>query len=300
MSAAYEAAWKFCLISMKNGDQPLNPAIQQDDMRKITPFLPQIGFQPLGLAADPDKPDHFTVADYYSPSVISFKVVRTKRGGLELQRERWIGWVNRAGTSTTRVRVFPELAPGSDSKRGQTVMYRPNGELWVTYCGSTNRIFRLKPDATAKTGWRLNRRPLILEGNHDTPVKLYVDAATINNDILYVVRNTQTGEPCWLEAYDLNGRRLETSYKCPAATWIYGIGFRGNDPAPYFITDSQCVEVPLGIYRGEKLVVPNVFGQGLAFLADGSALVSQYNLPRGKFGLPGCFVRVPTHFFHQP
>lgn len=83
--------------------------------------------------------------------------------------------------------------------------------------------------------------------------------------------------------------------------YLYGIDRRLEDQICHVVTDFRC-PLPAGIYRHDNLsipVVPGVNGTGIAFLTDGSALVSQYGQGASGFfnGQPGALVYVPAKFF---
>ncbi|PIS05281.1 MAG: hypothetical protein COT81_01840 [Candidatus Buchananbacteria bacterium CG10_big_fil_rev_8_21_14_0_10_42_9] len=71
-----------------------------------------------------------------------------------------------------------------------------------------------------------------------------------------------------------DGQITQRQYLDAIAPETYGIAF-SRHVAPWFITGARC-EHARGIYRGDKLVVPNVCGTGLAFLHNGDLLVVEY------------------------
>lgn len=292
---AYEVARQFTDDSVRRDVRYTIPA---DKMGEIAPFLSplgSIGFQPISIAAHPTEPDTFAIANYFAPAIVFIKIVVTDDGGLELKK---IGGIGRSiQPSGKRLRLFPsQVDDGSDGKRIQTLAFHPDRptELLIARAGETDGLFRLVQ--TGENEWHTLPNKLIFEGDH--PADHYIEdiATVLRNHYIYIARSKQDGSNSWLEIYDLDGKlmpNLIVQDLPPKTPWIEGIAI--HDGYIYYSTGSwNGLKVPPGIYRGDELVVPDICGNGLAFLADGSLLITQYNDGLGDLGSPGYIYRVPA------
>ncbi|OGH86185.1 MAG: hypothetical protein A2301_03765 [Candidatus Magasanikbacteria bacterium RIFOXYB2_FULL_40_13] len=286
-SPEYEKAETYTRLSVPPGAPKVILPKQMDEIVSIP-----LGFCPLGISNYGGL--QFLVAHYWSPAILAVKFSELPDGGgLELVRKDCINWVELEDGSG-KVRIFPEMTPGSDGKRIQCALLSPNGEIWATRNGERDHIWRLASDH--KGGWRL-LSPLKVRGVG------YIESMAMLDDHLLVLRSKQDGTDVWVENYDTdtldtNNLFLTDIYHddvVPQSPWIYGIGVK--DGELYFITSISNNVIPRGIYHYDELVVPGVWGTGLVFAADGSAIVTQYNADAGPLGEPSAIVRVPAGAF---
>lgn len=187
-------------------------------------------------------------------------------------------------------RMFPDVLrlKLSSANRLQTVNLGPDGHLWITR-NSDGKIFVLEPDGA---GYRFSHSVTV------DPERFFLSAQLdIEHNSLFTVEGTLDCKQWFKCAY-----RIDFENELPTLTkveeqasvpFLYGVGRRQGDDKLWYVTDSRCTELPHGIYRGDKLVIPGYTGGGLAFMEDGSCLVSYYGYEDGN---PGAIYRFPASY----
>lgn len=244
-----------------------------------------LGFQPLGIASEGNK---IAIAAYFEPAICLAEVSRDD-AGLHF-RVSWIRGVNHGIQS---VRLFPDMLMWGEANRAQTVNFGPNGTLWVSRNGDRTFFILSPPPADNPKGrWTLT-------GKVALPGEGIVHSALLVGHRLTTVESSLDAES-WFHrdymAYEislLSEREIKIDSNF---NFSYGIGQRDDDR--YFVTDFRCPG-PHGIYRWDRIAVPNIYGDGICFLSDGSALVTKYgHASPGAFnGEPGGLIYVPAHLF---
>ncbi len=265
-------------------------------MNEIAIFEPMMGIQPGSISAHPTIPNQFIMTDYFSPGLIEFDVVETS-DGLEMRRIARDGWVYLPAPSTDKVRIFPEIMPGSDAKRVQSVSYGPSDSILVVRNGELDRIWMLLPTGEETTRWRLADRPIRLTGGDNTAYIESIAYSEARSAQLIVVRSRQNGTDAFVECYSNESAYIHvyigTISYAPKTPWLYGLGNRNQNL--YYVTGPENgIAVTRGIYCDRELVTPGVTGHGIAFMDD-AALIPSYGFNVGDFGQPGAIVRVPWH-----
>lgn len=273
---AYTTAVAYTQRSVGEGTQKMI------DPRSITTI--PVGFSPVGVTA---RNGRFLIAHYFAPAIIEVSLIPHNSGALELKRTDYIG---RATTKDGQsVRLYPESEPFADAKRAQCALTTPDGEIWTTRSGETDKIWRMRQNS--KKGWDL-LDPIQLSQGFG-----YIESmALLDSNHLLVLRSKQDGSATWLESYGHDGQYkvVDDRYQPPTSPWMYGVGVANG--VPWYITDKRAT-VPFGIYCGKSRIVPGVCGSGLAFNDDGSCLVTQFNADHGPFGEPSSLIYVPADSF---
>ena len=285
---AFAAAEAHAIKNRKGGGLMI-PVRHLDRISAFRPSLSLrlvgLSYAPLGIAVSLD--GRVGIADYEGPAAKIYGQPRIEEvevvpGSGKTSKFYTLPLVRDLGR--VKVPEWPENKPlprlftklptiGSDKSRTQGVAWSVHGPiLWQN--GETDCFWRYEEQAELNGGlnWILRQR---VELSGDTSG--FMESGAVHGCILYVVRSHQDGRPAWLTVYDLGGTMIKCEFRCPAGSFIYGPGFK--DGRPYFITDVRS-DLPHGIYHEDKLVLPGVTGNDLAFLPDGSALVTQYNAPK--------------------
>lgn len=254
-----------------------------------------LGFQPVGITAQPTEGgDRIAIAAYYEPAICLADVTRD---------ETWlhfaVSWVRDVNHGIQSVRLFPDFFR-NEPNRLQSVNFGSEGTLWINR-NEDRDFFVLAPPAQSGGRWTLLARhspPRIDQMIHSTLL--------IEGDKLITIESPLNLEGWMLHRYQLTDRGLvedEEARRGLLYDWNYGIGRQIGDQRLWFVTDFRITHyhpnVPPGIYLTGKLVVPDVFGNGICFLSDGSALVTRYGQGhQSPFnGVPGALIYVPASFF---
>lgn len=252
-----------------------------------------LGFQPLGISSD--EKDRIAIAAYFEPAVCLAEVTRDDQG-LHLA----VTWVRGAKHGIQSVRLFPDISQPGGANRAQTVNFGQSGELLVSRNGG-REFFVLTDDGSDKR---------TLTGLRTLPtgeISRTVHSATLDKDgTLRTVESAADLQGWAMHTYDSDGDGFrERGTSLPLPDWTYGIGVKAEDTRPWLVTDFRAKD-PHGIYRmddkGElELVVPDVWGTGICFLSDGSALVSRYGQGHSApfNGVPGALIYVPASLFSK-
>lgn len=236
----------------------------------IRPIIFPLGSQPLGVCTSESfsAGNQLAFVGYFEP-VIYFGHVE----GENIFEMEAIRFVSYKGKSR---RLFPPNTTPAGANRAQTVNYGPDGTMIVS-ANASRTFFVIRPKVN--DGWFYLRRfnlPCYPNGQDQQ----FVHSAFIDPESGKIIVTTSGGnlrDPWEIATYELghDWKPKYISHYKSSMSDLYGIGFRGDDEAPWFITDSRS-NGSHGIYRGDRLVMPGITGNGVAFLKDGSALVTRY------------------------
>lgn len=295
MNAQYEQAWMHAMRSVRDAGPLVVPANKANTVAPYlygsTGFPP--GFHSVGCGADPRTPGRVAIGFYSWPAMGFVNLTRAASGDIEAIREAGpTGFIGRANITGLRtpVRLVAETLRDSDARRMQDVVVRPDGELWFTQNTSSDALYRIKPDSTARTGWRI-LEPIQLKGD----VGDWIESIAVLHDMILVWRADRNNGPGRLVAYDFAGN--EVGHKLPHPK---GAGFYMGDPLdgePTFITSPEYYQGggEPGIYRGDRLIVEGVSGTDVCWPhEDGSGFVVVYGEGNGHWGSPTLWVHVPA------
>ncbi|GEM_PF-1106296 len=289
MSQAYLAAMAASYANQEGGITI--PADRLNDIVEIP-----LGFQPLGICARPADGggDDIAVADYFGPAICTARVKRDEKG-LNFK----VDWIRGARFGFDQIRLFPDVASPGGANRMQTVNWGRDGTLWIGR-NTGREFFVLSPDA--KCGWHLVEKVELPAADRVVHSAL----VGLGNQCTHTVESTSDLK-CWSQviyagkpnAKGVDALHLLASFLLPS--WFYGLAMKNG---VFAVTDFQAT-VSRGIYdvnrtdQPPRLVVPNVWGTGICFLSDGSALVSRYGQshPLAFNGLPGALIYVPARMF---
>ncbi|MDP2736733.1 MAG: hypothetical protein Q8O59_03050 [bacterium] len=227
-------------------------------------FLP-IGTQPLGICALGN--NRFAIAGYFEPCIF----IGEKRNDRLIE----VDVIRFALHDGQPHRIFPPNAQPGGANRCQTVNPGLDGTLIIT-CNASRTFYVLAPPTELGGQWTCIRQFDLPE--YPVPGYRYVHSAHFGKDRLTVTTSVaDLNQPWEVGTYALGSDfQLEyQSHRQLPMSYVYGIGFRPNDPEPWFITDSR-TNGWLGIFRDPKAVMPVATGNGICFLEDGSALVTRY------------------------
>lgn len=267
--------------------------IPNQNLGEITEILSPIGFQPLGIASIPLENSGFLIAvtDYYFPAICLIEANRSDKG-LELKFD-WLRNVEHEGQP---VRLFPDVFKRAGANRCGTVnFFRDANNILISRYGD-RRFFLLR---RLEGKWTLSQEWSLSATGEEEGM---IHSALLTPDGLYTVESLWKPIGGWevchysFAYFDSERNKFQTRVSVAhLPDWRYGIGRRQGDDSLLFVTDFRTESKP-GIYRGEECVVPNIYGNGICFLADGSALVSRYGLGHSSpLGVAGALTYVPSH-----
>lgn len=254
-----------------------------------------LGFQPLGIASSNNQ---IAIAAYFEPAICLAKVNRDNRG-LHFK----VNWIRGVNHGITSVRLFPDMLIFGEANRAQTVNFSLNGALWVSRNADREFFILLPPiDSEASPNTPEGRWTLTDKLTLSAEFNEMVHSALLSKDKLLTTAEANFPFKEWyLCRYNaINGELKERKNILP---WMYGIGEKSDDDGFYLISDFRHKQKlgsrRNGIYLNTELVVPDVYGNGICFLNDGSALVSRYGQasPGAFNGEPGQLVYVPKDLF---
>lgn len=263
-----------------------------------------LGFQPMGISAFDDR---VFIASYFEPAICILQVKIQK----DILRFRtW--WIRGVNNGIDSVRLFTAPVDG-DVNRAQTVNRKGN-QLYLTRNADRNFFVLDPPYPTGNGKWNLVKR-IELSGEG------MVHSAVFRGEYLHTVESTLSLDKWFGRSYYPDFRLAS---QVSLVEFTYGVAFLGNDARPYYVTDYRSKRFP-GIYRENESILSSVprisvavwrgkpaqlsfqeldgdtaiYGNGIAFLEDGSALVTRYGQassgPLG--GEPGKLIYIPAKYF---
>ncbi len=286
MSSGYLAAMAASYANQEGGI-----TIPADRLSEIVEI--PLGFQPMGICAKPaGDGDDIAIADYFGPAICRSYVKRDEKG-LNFA----VNWIRGAKHGIENVRLFPDVASPGGANRAQTVNFGPVGTLWVSR-NAGREFFVLSPDV--KCGWRLVEKVAL----PDSVRMVMVHSALLDFDRLYTIESSDDLSGWVRVVYRIT---LMNDFAPPFRVeresmreWFYGgVAWKIGT---FVVTDFRAA-LPHGIYDvsgdSPRLIVPGVWGTGICFLSDGSALVSRHGQSHSAAfnGLPGALIYVPARMF---
>lgn len=252
-----------------------------------------LGFQPLGISSVRGPKDLIAIAAYFEPAVCLAEVTCDDQG-LHFA----VSWVRGANHGIQSVRLFPDISQPGGANRAQTVNFGPQGELLVSRNGGREFYVLTHGDGGRRIITGLRILP-------DGGVARTVHSSTLDSNGMLLTVESAADLTGWaLHTYCPDGNGWKASGNpVPLQDWVYGIGRRNRDDSGWLVTDFRA-SVPRGIYRmaeggTPELVVPEIWGTGICFLLDGSALVARYGQSHSDpfNGVPGALIYVPAILF---
>lgn len=235
-----------------------------------------LGFQPLGIASQGST---IAIADYFAPAICLADVI------FIFDKERinfTTSWIRSVKYRDRSVRLFPSLLRRNEANRAQTVVL-DGGNIWVSRNGDRTFFKICREDE----GWKLT------DSRKKLPGEDLVHSATLAtfspSDLLLTVESTNDLKKWFTRRYDWRRNKLLHSEDSPP--FVYGIACRNSDL--WTITDYRS-NVKLGIYCNGRLAIPDICGNGLCFLSNGSLLVTRYGQSSSEAfsGKPGALIHV--------
>lgn len=285
MSTQEQAYWEASKQSYAN--QLGGVTIPADRLNEIVEI--SVGFQPLGICGSPrDDGDQVAIASYFHPAIFTAHVWHDD--GLHFEVE----WIRRVNHGIQSVRLFPDVSQPSFANRADTVNFDEKGNLWVTR-NSERDFYILSPPASKEKGrWTLTNKVTlpIQESGYEG-----INSALLADNLILTIESAGDLKRWSICVYGREDLGLKS--RVSSKPWRYGLALRGRSTVPCTVTDFRSRERH-GIYRGKLLVVPNVEGNGIYFLSDGSALVTRYGESHpSPLGIPGALLYVPARFFEK-
>lgn len=280
MSKMTDGYWVAMAKSYDNQEGGITiPADQLDRIVEI-----QMGAQPLGICARPlqDGSDEVAVAFYFEPAVCLANV-RRDAAGLHLV----VSHIRGVNHGIQSVRLFPDIYQPGGANRAQCVFWGPDGKtIWVSRNGERD-FFVLSPPAEPKGRWTLIDKFSMPQCDPH----MMVHSALYHGDV-YTIESPDDLKEWRIRQYNTGPQRFVVANEQAIETWRYGIAVKNG--SVWTVTDFRA-DQPHGIYCGDKLMVPDMCGNGIAFLSDGSALVTRYGQ-----SYPGCFNGIPGALIYIP
>lgn len=260
-------------------------SIPTEELDKIVTL--QIASQPAGIASNGDA---VAIADYFFPGITLWKTRKSREGlGVEVSHIRGA----RFPGMRESVRLWEDVARPGGANRSQTVNFGPDGTLWVTRNGE-RAILVLAPPTNWEKLWSASATLFLPEvpGSRGNDV---LHSALLLQDMLGTIESSRDLEHWTLNSYQAKDGGILLMNSAPSPQWRYGIASKDNGHTLLTITDLRSHEEP-GIYNTEKgVVLSGIHGNGICFLSDGSAIITQYGWASKKaMGDPGAIVFVPA------
>lgn len=228
----------------------------------------QLGTQPLGICSLGG--NRFAFVGYFEPCIYIGELRDDQF--MEIEVIRWAQYGDQLH------RIFPPNAQPGGANRAQTVNPGPEGTLIVS-CNASRTFYVLAPPSQPDGHWSFVRQFDLPEYPTDSEYR-HVHSAYFNFGESQLLVTTSIGDlskPWEVGIYAI-GPDLQPEYVSHrelSMSYVYGIGFWLGDIEPWFVTDSR-FDGAHGIFRGQQLIVPGISGNGICFMADGSALVTRY------------------------
>ena len=283
--------------------QPGDPIVIGPDELQGIVQIPFGGSQPLGCTARPlgRSTDEVFVTTYFEPSVMRLICMRT-HDGLTIK----VDPIRSVKHDTKSVRIFPDIpgVPFGHENRGRGISVLPNGEVWVNR--GDRKLFRLCEVYQDRVWFVVQEVVLPDMRNEERYVHSMDVTPTPNRELIIETVEGPAGAVdvicCHYRLDPYGSVTEEENLPLPATDFIYGWGAGKNGNHHWFVTDNRCTTAAHGIYCGNTLVLPDpgdasLTGTGIAFLGDGTAIITQYGqgFPGPFNGREGRLVIVPAH-----
>ncbi|OGH72374.1 MAG: hypothetical protein A2921_04480 [Candidatus Magasanikbacteria bacterium RIFCSPLOWO2_01_FULL_43_20b] len=282
MTAAYLAAMAKSYSNQEGGI--MIPADQLDQVVEIP-----LGFQPLGISSRPSPDgagDDVLIAAYFEPAICRALVTRDENG-LHFN----VDWIRGVNHGIQSVRLFPDISQPGGANRAQCVFWGPDGNVWVSRNGERD-FYVLSPPDKPDGRWTLTSKVILPSDDKGDQIH----AGHMDSDgVIYTIESTQSPDKWRRRYYERRDDRWLQAELGICATLTYGLA-KEPDGTVWTISDFRSNNLAKGLYYENRLVVPDICGNGIAFLSDGSALVARYgqSYPGCFNGIPGALVYVPA------
>jgi hypothetical protein len=170
------------------------------------------------------------------------------------------------------------------------VNFGPNGTLWVTR-NADRELFILTPSDSPGGRWTLTGS-LTLPENHKMA---YIHSARplYGLDTLYTIESSGDGNEWRFCIYSI----VDDNIICGSSDIVkpYTYGIESSPNGLFTICDRRAEEH--GIFKNNKPCIPDLYGNGICLLPNGSALATRYGQASpGCFnGEPGKLIYIPAH-----
>lgn len=224
-----------------------------------------LAFQPMGIASQKisDGKTILAVAKYNGPGISLITVMREKIGLLFIFNS--IDWVR---FGEYEVRIFPDIYAPANVNRPQTVNFGPNGTIWVSR-NADREFFILSPPNNPSEKWTLTGR-IRIPGNER------VESAFLKENYLVTVESTPDLKTWTRRQYLHTQPNVDFVLDDEIDVRPYTYGFARNEKGRILMITDYCAKGSLGILSDNEMRLPLFYGNGLAFLNDGSAIISRY------------------------
>jgi len=269
-----------------------------------------LGFQPSGITHtgkiwyhESNKNawyEEVLVVNYYAPAVCIATLFFNKNKLQSIANE----WIRGAKHGIFSVRLFPDTPQGGNN-RGICAFLDGSRNLYIVRNESRNLFLHTPPKGENKR-WTLTKKI-------DVPPRSTNECLWIKS-IAYDFRGPVI---CTIESNEVDSARLRSyimgkdysltptdlDFELPIN--MYGIDMHAEKL--WFVTGFRSKAKP-GIYSWQeddaalKLVIPDIYGNGIVLLKNGSALVTEYGESRpGPFGggQPGSLTYIPASMFEK-
>lgn len=289
MTSAYLGAMALSYANQRDGID-----IPDSELSRVV-VIP-LGFQPMGMGGRRHQDgDEIAIAGYFEPAVCLARVTRDM-AGLHLR----VSWIRGVDHGIESVRLFPGVSQPGGANRAQTVNFTLDGNLWVSRNGERD-FYVLTPPSKPDGRWTLTGKVSLPSQSEDFS---FIHAAFMHmHDTTLSTVEGNAGAEWTINHYNVvSGNQVMLGDAMlrggtPLREYRYGIGLRRDRIGFWTITDIRSQELH-GIYCNETLVLPDIEGNGIYFLADGSALVTRYGQghPGCSNGIPGALIYVPASY----
>lgn len=275
MHPKYEEAQKKSYANQTGGI-----TIPPDELGGIVEI--SLGFQPLGISSSGNR---IAIAAYFEPA-ICLADINVDENGMHFN----VNWIRGVNHGIRSVRLFPDMLIWGEANRAQTVNFGPNGTLWITR-NADREFFILTPSDSPGGRWTLTDTIKLPENQN--LAFLHATLLQTEYNTLYTIESSNDIEEWQFSIYSVVDGKITCGSSDIINPYIYGIGIQNGKLTT--ISDFRAKEH--GIYRYGKLILPDIYGNGICFLNDGSALVTRYGqASTGCFnGEPGKLVYIPKH-----
>ena len=190
------------------------------------------------------------------------------------------------------VRLFPDVLRDSDINRTQTVNFGPNGTLWIPRNGDPERsFFVLPPPQNTGDKWSLTDK-ILLPPDGDDMAMIHSALWEHKTNRIFTIKSSADVNEWQSTIYSVaDEKTLFYNSSDRIEPFTYGITL--TNYGLLTVTNFRSTKKH-GIYLYQNLAVPDVFGNGITSLSDGSVLVSVYGqtCPGPFNGVPGMLLYI--------
>ncbi|MFH1583120.1 MAG: hypothetical protein ABIB72_02260 [Candidatus Falkowbacteria bacterium] len=240
----------------------------------ITP----LGFQPLGIASLGNR---IAITAYFEPAICLAEITRDNT-----EVHFTLEWIRGVKHREKSVRLFPNFLKRGEANRAQTVNFEAENNLWISRNGD-NKLFNIVKDGAE---WKLTGKTIKI------PTDDMVQSAHLREDTISTIECSLDIKSWYLCVYTRHEQtKAKAIFRQNVDPFIFGATYHHGSRC--YITDFRSGE-PHGIYRDSNLIIPEIYGNDLCFLPNGSILATRYGqASNGPFsGEPGALIYIPAAY----